>query len=110
MPAFERLRLKIHGTRKNAAQPVILYRYHASRDRNEFQRQYRGNKAIMVTHLDRLERALNDQDATICRIGLGEVQGLAERLEQALSSPRPDDAAAMALRSLVGMHADQLGG
>jgi len=93
-----------------AAQQAILYRYYASRDRNEFQRLYRSNKAMMVTHLDRLERALNDQDATICRIGLGEVQGLAERLEQALSSPRPDDAAAMALLSQVGMHADQMGG
>jgi DNA-binding NtrC family response regulator len=93
-----------------AAQQAILYRYYASRDRNEFQRLYHSNKAVMVTHLDRLERALNDKDATVCRIGLGEVQGLAERLEQALSSPRPDDAAAMALLAQVGMHADQMGG
>jgi CHASE3 domain sensor protein len=36
-----------------AAQQAILYRYYASRDRNEFQRLYRSNKAMMVTHLDR---------------------------------------------------------
>ncbi|MCQ9378265.1 sigma-54-dependent Fis family transcriptional regulator [Methyloversatilis sp. XJ19-49] len=93
-----------------AAQQAILYRYYASRDVNEFRQLYRSNHAMLVTHLDKLEHALDDQDATICRIGLGEVQSLAEQLESTLSSPRPDDGAAMALLSQVGMHADQMGG
>jgi DNA-binding NtrC family response regulator len=93
-----------------AAQQAILYRYYASRDVDEFRQLYSLNRAMMVTHLDKLEHALDDEDATICRIGLGEVQSLAEQLESALSSPRPDDGAAMALLSQVGMHADRMGG
>jgi len=93
-----------------AAQQAILYRYYASRDVEEFRRSNSRNRAMMMTHLDKLERALDDQDATICRIGLGEVQSLAEQLETALSSPRPDDGAAMTLLSQVGVQADQMGG
>ncbi len=93
-----------------AAQQAILYRYYASRDRGEFQQQYDSNREMIEQQLTRLRAALEHRDTSICRIGLSEVQDLAARLDSTLSSPRPDNAQAMALLAQVGMNADHMGG